>query len=134
MKEMLASKNELLLVFCFVMIISGCTAPSLSIEPHHLEMLVSLDGEEDEYYEEIALNCNGKRVDGNLVQWYSDNTEVAVVDQHGWVTSKGVGTALITAKYKGFSVGCTVEVKRKITSDTRISILEDGGVNPCENY
>ena len=52
MKEMLASKNELLLVFCFVMIISGCTAPSLSIEPHHLEMLVSLDGEEDEYYED----------------------------------------------------------------------------------
>ena len=81
-------------------------------------MPVSLDGEEDDYYEELILKCSGERVNGRKVNWHSDNTEVAVVDKTGWITSKGVGTAVISAEYKGSFVSCTVEVKRKITSDS----------------
>ena len=99
--------------------ISACTSPVLTVEPDHLEMLVSLDGEEDDYYEEIILKSNGETVDGRKARWRSDNNDVAVVDRSGWVTSKGVGAAKITVRYKGSSATCTVEVTRKITSDTR---------------
>ena len=44
---------------------------------------------------------------------------IAEVDEYGWVTSTGVGTAIITAQYKGVSAECVVDVERKITSDTR---------------
>ena len=103
----------------------ACTPPDLTLEPDHLEMLVSLDGEEDDYYEEISLKCNGEMIKGRRAEWHSDNPDVAVVDRDGWVTSKGVGTAVISAKYRGASAKCTVEVTRKITSDTREGTLPD---------
>ena len=98
--------------------ISACAHPALTLEPDHLDMLVSLDGEEDDYYEELILRCNGQRVNGRKVNWHSDNTDVAVVDKTGWITSKGAGTAVISAGFRGGTVSCTVEVKRKITSDS----------------
>ena len=120
-------KKLAFIIFCLLITIfdSSCTPPVLTLEPEHFEMLVSLDGEEDDYYEELILKSNGKRVDGKKAKWYSDQTDVAVVDKFGWVTSKGIGRAVITAVYKGSSVSCTVEVERKITSDTRTDTNDD---------
>ena len=89
----------------------------LSLQPEKLNMLVSLDGEEDDYYEELTLRYKGERVDPKEAKWESDHPEIAEVDEYGWVTSTGVGTAIITAQYKGVSAECVVDVERKITSD-----------------
>ena len=91
----------------------------LSLQPEKLNMLVSLDGEEDDYYEELTLRYKGERVDPKEAKWESDHPEIAEVDEYGWVTSTGVGTAIITAQYKGVSAECVIDVERKITSDTR---------------
>jgi len=91
----------------------------LSLQPEKLDMLVSLDGEEDDYYEELTLRYEGERVDPKEAKWESDHPEIAEVDEYGWVTSTGVGTAIITAQYKGVSAECVIDVERKITSDTR---------------
>ena len=91
----------------------------LSLQPEKLDMLVSLDGEEDDYYEELTLRYKGERVDPKEAKWESDHPDIAEVDEYGWVTSTGVGTAIISAQYKGVSAECVVDVERKITSDTR---------------
>ena len=91
----------------------------LSLQPEKLDMLVSLDGEEDDYYEELTLRYKGERVDPKEAKWESDHPEIAEVDEYGWVTSTGVGTAIITAQYKGVSAECVIDVERKITRDTR---------------
>lgn len=90
----------------------------LTLKPDHLDMLVSLDGEWDEYYEELTLKCNGKKVKGEKAVWHSDDPNIAEVDEEGWVTSMGVGTTTITAQYRGATARCVVEVTQKITSDT----------------
>lgn len=92
--------------------------PKVKLDPDHLEMLVSLDGEFDEYYEELKLKCNGLRVNSEKVSWKSDDPNIAEVDEYGWVTSMGVGTTTITAQYKGCVAECVVKVTQKITSDT----------------
>ena len=109
----------LIILFLAMTTFSACSSPELTLEPEHLEMLVSLDGEEDDYYEEMTLKCDGRIVDGRRARWHSDNPDVASVDRHGWVTSKGVGLAVITARYKGTTAECSISVQRKITSDTR---------------
>jgi hypothetical protein len=91
----------------------------LSLQPEKLNMLVSLDGEEDDYYEELTLWYRGKKVDAKDAEWKSDNPDIAEIDEYGWVTSTGVGTTIITAQYNGTSAECVVNVERKITSDTR---------------
>ena len=91
----------------------------LSLQPEKLDMLVSLDGEEDDYYEELTLRYEGEKVEPKEAKWESDHPEIAEVDEYGWVTSTGVGTAIITAQYKGVSAECVIDVERKITSDTR---------------
>lgn len=103
-----------------LIIASGCSSPrKLSVKPDHVDMLVSLDGEEDDYYEELILWCDGEIIDSRKARWKSDNVDAATVDNSGWVTSKGTGTAVITARYKGVSAQSTINVTRKITSDSR---------------
>lgn len=108
------------IIIISLLVVCGCTedAKEVELQPDHLEMLVNLDGEWDEYYEELTLKCNGKKVDGKDVDWQSDDPAVAEVDEEGWVTSMGVGETIITARYKGASAQCTVKVTQKITSDT----------------
>ncbi len=96
----------------------------LKLKPDHLDMLVSLDGEEDEYYEALILTANGKKVPSSKVRWESDHPEIADVNELGWVTSMGIGTATITAYYGGENLNCTVHVTQKITTDTVI-VYED---------
>ena len=122
---MMKKDRYLLFLICLLLIITGAVvgkairpAVELILEPDHFDMLVSLDGEEDDYYQELTLRCNGKTVAGQKARWHSDDPAVAVVDRYGWVTSKGVGRTVITAVYKGAAVQCRVEVRRKITSDT----------------
>ena len=43
----------------------------LSLQPEKLDMLVSLDGEEDDYYEELTLRYKGERVDPKEAKWES---------------------------------------------------------------
>ena len=105
--------------------LAACTPPELTLEPEHVQMLISLDGEEDEYYEELTLLCNGEAVDGRRASWRSSDQKVVTVDRFGWATSRGVGEAQVTAKYRGASASCTIEVKRKITSDTRLGLEEE---------
>ncbi len=92
----------------------------LELQPEHVEMLVSLDGEEDDYYEELTLTANGEKVSSGKVRWESDHPEIAEVDEYGWVTSMWPGTATITASYGGKKTSCTVHVTQKITSDTSV--------------
>ena len=92
---------------------------NVSLKPDHLDMLVSLDGEEDEYYEQLTLFCNGKKVDSKKAKWYSEDPEIAIIEEDGWVTSMGVGSTEIVVKYKGHTARCYVNVTQKITSDTR---------------
>lgn len=105
--------------------LSGCSSPELTLQPDQLQMPVSLDGEEDDYYEELTLLADGEVIKAAKARWRSEDTAVATVDRFGWVTSRGVGKTQITAKYKGSSAVCEVEVTRKITSDTPKSALEE---------
>lgn len=52
------------------------------------------------------------------VTWSSDNTSVATVSSNGTVTSKGSGTAKITASVGGKSAECTVTVNVPVTGVT----------------
>ncbi len=92
----------------------------LKLEPEHLEMLVVLDGEEDDQYEELILTANGRRVPSKKARWESDHPEIVEVDESGWVTSMWIGTATITAYYAGEKLKCTIHVTQKITSDSSI--------------
>ena len=119
-------KKRGLIILVIAVIVIGATAvwhtvssPSkVTIEPDHIDILVSLDGEYDEYYEELKLKCNGLRVNSEKVSWKSDDPDIAEVDEYGWVTSMGVGSTTITAQYKGCVAECVVKVTQKITSDT----------------
>lgn len=119
------SRNKALITALVIIVVGALVAwgivsspAEITLEPDHLEMLITLDGEFDEYYEELTLKCNGKKVKGEKVEWHSDDPEIAEVDESGWVTSMGVGSTVITARYKGTTVQCPVEVTQRITSDT----------------
>lgn len=58
------------------------------------------------------------------VTWSSSNTAVAVVNQSGFVTSKGLGTAVITATSAdgGLTSTCNVTVKEAIIYATSLSL------------
>lgn len=105
-------------ISAIILIRQSSSSNPLTLKPDHLKMLVSLDGEEDEYYEELTLKYKGKTVKARDVTWVSKDPSIAEVDEDGWVTSRGVGSTTIIATYKGKSVRCTVDVIQKITSDT----------------
>lgn len=52
------------------------------------------------------------------IMYSSSNESIAVVDQNGKVTAKGVGTATITAKVQGKETQCKVSVKEKKKAST----------------
>lgn len=68
----------------------------------------------------LQLVLKGKMSDGSDAtsedlkgaQWSSSNTSVAVVDNNGLVTGKGIGEALITAKIGGLEANYNVKVTR----------------------
>lgn len=107
-----------LVVFAVFIVLQNIMPAHLTLRPDHLQMHVSLDGEADEYYEELTLRNNGIKVKAEKAKWHSDNTDVAEVDRYGWITSMGVGKTTITAEYKGATAKCVVVVTRKVTSDT----------------
>lgn len=90
----------------------------LVIQPSHLNMLVCFEGEEDEYYEELTVLYKGIQVKPNKITWTSENPDIAIIENDGWVTSTGVGKTVITAEYKGLTAQCEVKVTEKITSDS----------------
>jgi hypothetical protein len=100
------------------LLINKLIPPKLRLEPDHLVMWVSLDGEFDEYYEELKLICNGLPVKADKIIWTSEDPDIAEVDKDGWVTSMKVGETGIKANYRGKTAECRVRIKRKITSDT----------------
>lgn len=51
-------------------------------------------------------------VDASAVKWSVDNTYVAEVDRNGNITSKGIGTATITATVNGRKLQCKVTVTK----------------------
>ena len=110
--------RKIWLLILLALSLSACSSPELVLEPAHIEMLVSLDGEEDDYYEEVILISDGEVINSRRAKWSSENPDIAEV-HNGWITSKGVGETTVTATYRGSSAKCTVEVKQKITSDTR---------------
>ena len=69
--------------------------------------------------------------DSTEVTWSSDNTDVAVVDDQGYVTAIGEGTAVITATAVdgGFTASCTVTVNEIHVQDAVLA--ED---TPSELY
>ena len=120
---MMNAVRKRIVIICLLILLAAFAVWKLSpakitVEPDHLDMLVSLDGEEDDYYEELTLRCNGIKIKAEKASWHSDNTDVAEVDRYGWVTSMGVGKATITAEYRGSRAQCSVEVTQKITSDS----------------
>lgn len=54
---------------------------------------------------------SGEAVEEGLSEWYSDDSNVAVVGDDGVVTAKEEGTAIITAKVDGNTAVCEVTVK-----------------------
>lgn len=118
MKKLITVIISVLVLFTLFVVVHSIMPVHLTLKPDHLKMLVSLDGEEDEYYEELTLRNNGIKVKAEKVKWHSEDTDVAEVDRYGWITSMGVGKTTITAEYKGASAKCEVVVTRKITSDT----------------
>ena len=50
---------------------------------------------------------------GDAITWTSENPDVAVVDENGVVTSKGIGECVITAGVEGTDLKeeCTVKVE-----------------------
>ena len=57
------------------------------------------------------------------ISWTSSNTNVVIVDQNGNVTTKGVGTATVTAKSSnGLTATCSVTVKEKTIEVTKVSL------------
>lgn len=54
---------------------------------------------------------SGEAVEKGLSEWYSDDSNVAVVGDDGVVTAKEEGTAIITAKVDGNTAVCEVTVK-----------------------
>ncbi len=64
-----------------------------------------------------ALYNNGASQDVTaLASWQSSNSTVASVSTSGLVTANAVGTATITASYRGYSGSTTITVPRTITA------------------
>lgn len=118
MKKYLITILALLIIIVSFVVWRAAAPAKITMTPDHLDMLVSLDGEEDDYYEKLTLRNNGIKIKAEKATWHSDNPDVAEIDRDGWVTSMGVGKATITAEYKGSRAQCVVVVKQKITSDT----------------
>lgn len=59
----------------------------------------------------IKLNANVKSGASKVVEWSTSDATVAVVDEKGVVTSKGEGTAIISACANGISTECIITVK-----------------------
>lgn len=64
--------------------------------------------------------------DDNVVTWYSDNTNIAVVNSSGNVIIKGAGKANITAKIGDYSIYCS------ISSSANVSDSGSDGTSSCE--
>lgn len=74
--------------------------------------------------ETIKLTYDGKSVSASSATWSTSKSSVATVSK-GVVTAKGKGTAIITAKYKGYEVEVEVTVKdsnQLEVDDTSITI------------
>ncbi|MGE5371616.1 MAG: Ig-like domain-containing protein [Solirubrobacterales bacterium] len=76
---------------------------------------------------ELVLNRYSQTVEATVlpanathktVAWNSSNTSIAVVDQNGTITAKGIGTAVITATADGKSASCAVTVRLGVTGIT----------------
>lgn len=80
---------------------------------------ISLDRSKVSIYENRSLQLNAtikpSSAPDQRIQWNSSNEKVAIVDENGYVTSKGIGTTLITATVtNGKSAQCQVRVIRDI--------------------
>lgn len=74
--------------------------------------------------ETIKLTYDGKSVSASSATWSTSKSSVATVSK-GVVTAKGKGSAIITAKYKGYEVEVEVTVKdsnQLEVDDTSITI------------
>ena len=65
---------------------------------------------------------------GGTVTWSSSNISVAVVDSTGVVTSKGYGTAIITASFGDVSATCSVEVAQATLVSITAVYTQSGAV------
>lgn len=97
------------------------TVEQVSLDKEAVILYVNGSNEEEEqkeggFYADVQLNVTPKDTPENGIeyQWRSSKESVAVVDENGKVTAKGVGTAVITVQDKGGSgkyAQCTVTVK-----------------------
>ena len=62
-------------------------------------------------YQQKLINKNGKTIKATSVKWKSKNTSVAKISKKGKVSAIKVGTASMTAKYKGKTYKFKVNVK-----------------------
>ncbi|WP_139491697.1 immunoglobulin-like domain-containing protein [Brevibacillus dissolubilis] len=70
----------------------------------------------------VATAKNGQIVADARVEWSSDNTGVATVDEHGVVQAVGAGTARITSTADGKSASLTIKVRDAVQETQGIAV------------
>lgn len=71
------------------------------------------------HYEQLSL----KNADTNYISWTSSNSNVCSVDNSGFVKAVGGGSCTITARYKGVSYDCNVEVTALTLSNKSVYLV-----------
>lgn len=93
---------------------------SLTLNKTKLELTLGDD-------ETLTATIKPSNSKDKTVRWSSSNNKIALVDKHGRVFSKSIGTAIITAKTKHKQASCTVTVK-----DLDIVSRNDWGAKPLK--
>ena len=83
-------------------------------------------------YQQKLIGKNGKTIKASQVKWKSLKKSVAKIDKKGKITAVKVGTAKMTAKYKGKTYKFTVKVKKTnnvvSVDQSNVTMLKDSTV------
>lgn len=110
--------------YCTIQIYVPCTAISIS------RTNLSLKEGEGYYLSAVMTPSNASET----VEWSSDNTSVASVDENGYVLANGTGTARITASSSksGKTAVCQVDVSERVIET--VMVTGTNGFETSHNY
>ncbi|MFP4597253.1 MAG: Ig-like domain-containing protein [Persicimonas sp.] len=91
----------------------GATVDSVTVTPQEAFIFPTEQAQLDASVED----ANGNELTGRTVNWTSQDTNVATVDDAGLVTAQSVGTTTITAESEGVTDSATIDVVEWIQAD-----------------